>query len=249
MSLIICRVSQAPLRVLPDHRKEMCSQFLFGETAEIIKEQADGWALVSCTWDGYEGWVRLNQFKKIPAQVPQKIMYQKASVEVEGKEHFLPTGSEIPCNINPGDEAALPPAGELSFLIPALTSLYMHVPYCWGGRSQFGIDCSGFVQVIFKLMEMSLPRDARQQIVVGEKVEQLAKATCGDLLFFDDPDGSVTHVGIFLSPGKIIHCSGEVRIDHLDVDGITHSETGKRTHHLCMIKRVSSAVINEFSSL
>jgi cell wall-associated NlpC family hydrolase len=106
----------------------------------------------------------------------------------------------------------------------------------WGGRTIFGVDCSGFVQVNYKMMGVDLLRDAWQQAQQGKTVKKLKEAVCGDLAFFDDKE-EIVHVGILLGPEQIIHASGKVRIDTIDKKGIVHGHTGRRTHLLRSIKR------------
>jgi len=114
---------------------------------------------------------------------------------------------------------------------------YLDVPYLWGGRSAGGIDCSGFSQAVYGLLGIGLPRDAYQQAELGDVVGFLQEAICGDLAFFDNEEGRITHVGLMLNDHEIIHASGKVRIDNIDHQGIIHSETGVRTHRLRIIKR------------
>lgn len=121
--------------------------------------------------------------------------------------------------------------------IRALAMEYKDVPYLWGGKSRSGIDCSGFCQQVFKQFGIKLPRDAYQQAEMGEVVGFLLEAQTGDLAFFDNEEGRITHVGIMLGPEEIIHASGKVRIDKIDNQGIINSDTGQRTHKLRIIKR------------
>jgi cell wall-associated NlpC family hydrolase len=124
-----------------------------------------------------------------------------------------------------------------SKIIKQVAYKFLNTAYLWGGRSVFGIDCSGFTQVVYKFLNVPLPRDAWQQAEKGELVPSLQDVVCGDLAFFKNEEGRITHVGIILSPQEIIHSSGKVRLDKLDKDGITNMETKQRTHQLSHIKR------------
>jgi cell wall-associated NlpC family hydrolase len=125
-------------------------------------------------------------------------------------------------------------AGTIKFV----ASQYLNTPYLWGGKSNYGIDCSGFTQQVFKTAGIHLLRDAYQQATQGEAVGFLQETRPGDLAFFDNDEGRITHVGIMLTTETIIHASGYVRVDGIDSQGITHSITGKRTHKLRIIKRL-----------
>jgi cell wall-associated NlpC family hydrolase len=118
-----------------------------------------------------------------------------------------------------------------------LTGQYLNTAYLWGGRSIYGIDCSGFTQQVFRFLNIVLPRDAYQQAALGEVVGFLQEAVAGDLAFFDNADGKITHVGIMLDAATVIHASGRVRIDDIDNFGIINRDTGERTHQLRIIKR------------
>jgi cell wall-associated NlpC family hydrolase len=122
-------------------------------------------------------------------------------------------------------------------LIKQIAFKYLNTSYLWGGKSVFGIDCSGYAQMTYKFLNKQIPRDAWQQAEKGEAVNFLQEAKCGDLAFFDNEDGRITHVGILLSDNEIIHSSGKVRIDKIDTQGILNLETRQRTHKLRIIKR------------
>ncbi|MCK9202937.1 MAG: C40 family peptidase [Bacteroidales bacterium] len=116
--------------------------------------------------------------------------------------------------------------------------LYIQAPYSWGGRSPFGLDCSGFVQMLYKLNHVKLLRDARQQAGQGEIISLLAETEPGDLAFFDDEEGNITHVGMLIDKRRIIHCFGNVHIDPIDHEGIYNEEHQKYTRRLRLIKRM-----------
>ncbi len=107
-----------------------------------------------------------------------------------------------------------------------------------GRKTVFGTDCSGFTQTVYKILGIPLLRDAYQQAAQGETVSLLQEVRPGDLAFFDNPEGRITHVGIMLDEQRIIHASGKVRIDPIDNQGIVNADTGERTHQLRLIKRV-----------
>ena len=115
---------------------------------------------------------------------------------------------------------------------------FLNAPYLWGGRSLFGIDCSGLVQMAYKLKNIRLKRDASQQAEQGEAVASLEEAEPGDLAFFENEVGRICHVGILIDRQKILHCSGRVRNDLIDQQGIFHNDLHEYTHKLKMIRRI-----------
>lgn len=108
----------------------------------------------------------------------------------------------------------------------------------WGGRSPFGIDCSGFTQMVFRLLGYKLLRDAGLQAGQGDTVNLVDESQPGDLAFFDNEEGNIIHVGILITKESIIHASGKVRIDSFDQVGIYNNETRRYTHKLRLIKRL-----------
>jgi hypothetical protein len=126
--------------------------------------------------------------------------------------------------------------GEADY-ISNIAKSYLNVPYLWGGRTHFGIDCSGFTQMVYKLMGINLRRDASLQAEDGTLVDGLTKVKLGDLAFFGAEEGRITHVGIMLNGEQIIHASGKVKIDAIDEEGIYSKELKTYTHKLRLIKR------------
>ena len=252
MKYSICAVAAAPVRKEPAHRSEMVNQLLFGELMEVLEEN-DEWIRVRSLYDDYEGWLTYHLISTISKEV------------AEAYQPFVATGITNPITLP--DQLINAPMGsvlvgfdeETRLLwdehykyhgtyrntskpaeihqLPKLVQPWINAPYLWGGKTFMGVDCSGFVQTIFKVLGIQLQRDAYQQAEQGRTVENISLAKEGDLGFFHNEKGRVTHVGIILSPGTIIHSSGKVKIDRLDDKGIINRETGKRTHHLYSMKR------------
>jgi hypothetical protein len=248
MAQVICIVPVAPIRAEGSHRAEMVSQILLGETATVISETKDFFQ-IQMHQDGYEGWCQKLQLQILPegATIITKGYTTNwvNNAVFNGHPIQLPLGTPIVSDAQANfvltyTEASLDPTNNV-FTPEALEIVvkqFLGTAYLWGGRSVFGIDCSGFVQMVFKLFNYKLPRDAYQQAEMGEAIGFLAEAKPGDLAFFDNEQGKITHVGILLSPNQIIHASAVVRIDPIDQAGIVSSSTGIRTHQLRTIRRV-----------
>lgn len=251
----ICCVPVSPLRSEPSHRTEMVSQLLFGECCEILDQAGRDWLRIRVKFDGYEGWcqpahlVEVNEAEYESAEqalTPDWV----TKLEYNGHPMMVPMGSQLTAMKNgkakwrknqvyyKGKIWDAAEAGTDPKAIRQLTYKYLNTPYLWGGKSVFGIDCSGFTQSVFKFMGKPLLRDAYLQAGQGESIGFLEETQTGDLAFFDNEEGRITHVGILLNANEIIHASGKVRIDKIDNMGIVQSETSERTHHLRLIKRL-----------
>ena len=249
----ICVSSIIPLRREPNERSEMTSQLLFGETFQVLEETIK-WTFIKNTFDAYSGWVDNKEIIFLSEENYSDIL--KSSFLVTNKLFtkiknlkdeviIIPAGSTLP-NFNRAtrDFNILSNHYELieeynsDIDLDHVCKQFLNAPYLWGGKNPFGIDCSGFTQVITKIFGKQLPRDANQQVNSGENINFISDAIPGDLAFFDDEEGNIIHVGIILNNNEIIHASGKVRIDKIDQQGINNVDLKKYTHKLRVIKRV-----------
>lgn len=250
----ITTVSAAPVRKEDAHRSEMTSQLLFGETMEVL-EQKEEWFRIRSLHDQYEGWLTHHLVEIIDENVAkQSIRFVTTGLinplTLSDELINLPMGSSL---TGYDEETRLLWDGQHKYygtfrntsqpfdmdLLWRTAQAWINAPYLWGGRTFLGVDCSGFVQVTFKVMGIPLLRDAYLQAEQGSPVESLADARTGDVAFFHNDKGRIIHVGILLNNEQIIHASGKVRIDKIDNEGIINSSNGKRTHQLTHIRRMS----------
>ncbi len=249
----ICNLSIIPLRIEPSDRSEIVSQILFGEHFEII-EQNKIWTKVKLHFDEYEGWIDTKQYQIISEEnynllCKEAIVLNSDLVEyVSDKNNVLipiTLGASLSflnnsdLNTDNYDFEGLKISGikDKKNLI-ATSYLYLNAPYLWGGKTPFGIDCSGFTQMVYKLNGYKLLRDASQQSTQGEVLSFIEESEPGDLAFFDNEEGKIIHVGIILENNFIIHASGKVRIDRLDHLGIYNADQNRHTHRLRVIKKI-----------
>lgn len=254
MTHAICTVSAAAIRKEPSHRSEMTSQLLFGEAVQVLEEKEE-WRKVKCNYDGYEGWLTFHLIEGVDEAV------------VKERNTYVTTGLLNPATL-PDSLVNIPIGSSLTGFDEETRLLWddkhkyhgtyrnttnptynedlfwntiqpwMNAPYLWGGRTFMGVDCSGFVQTVYKVLGIPLLRDAYQQATQGVPVEDLMVAQSGDVAFFDNENDKITHVGIILQGETIIHASGKVRIDVLTDKGIFNKESNTQTHKLHSIRRM-----------
>ncbi|WP_166923695.1 C40 family peptidase [Flavobacterium poyangense] len=250
----ICNLAIVPVRSEPSDRSEIVTQLLFGEHLEILERQ-NQWARIRIQFDDYEGWVDSKQYQVI----------SEANFNQLSSEAIILNADLIDYITSPDSNLLLPiPIGaSLSFLnnseintsnfdfegtktsgikpksaLINTAFMYLNAPYLWGGKTPFGIDCSGFTQMVYKLNGYKIHRDASQQALEGQPLSFIEESEAGDLAFFDNDEGNITHVGIIMENNYIIHASGKVRIDRLDHLGIYNPEINKHTHKLRVIKKI-----------
>lgn len=253
----ICHLSVLPVRRKADDKSEIVTQMLYGETCEIVQRKNKSWVKVKLDYDGYVGWVDPKQLFGVSAEVHgqyqnntahslefvQSIISDEVSQPIlmgsvlpffDGLNYKLPSGKYV-FSGQAIDSTEIQVSPDL---ITKIAMKYLNAPYLWGGRSPFGIDCSGFTQIVYKMLGVYLPRDAYQQAELGESVDFVDAAQVGDLAYFVNKEDKIIHVGIVLEDQKIIHASGMVRIDQLDHYGIYNQSQSRYTHVLRVIRRV-----------
>ena len=251
----ICNLSIIPLRIEPSDSSEMVSQLLFGEHFKII-EIRKTWSKVRIAFDNYEGWIDNKQYEEVSEETYTKITNSDTTLANEliefatdEKQNFITVslGSSLPFYKNQNAlingtnfnyEGAIISKKLTKESIVETAFKYLNTPYLWGGKTPFGIDCSGFTQMVYKLCGYKLLRDAMQQATQGEVLSFIEESEPGDLAFFDNSEGIITHVGIIMKDNYIIHAHGKIRIDRLDHSGIFNISTHRHTHKLRVIKKI-----------
>jgi cell wall-associated NlpC family hydrolase len=249
----ICNLAMIPLRAEASDKSEIVSQVLFGEHFEVL-EQHKQWSHIRMQYDGYQGWIDTKQFQTITEANYNQLSSDAIILNADLIEYVtapsnllmpIPLGSSLSflnnseINTSNFDFEGTKVSGIKSKKNIINTAfMYLSAPYLWGGKTPFGIDCSGFTQMVYKLNGYKLLRDASQQATQGEALSFIEESEPGDLAFFDNDEGNITHVGIIMENNYIIHASGKVRIDRLDHLGIYNAENNKHTHKLRVIKKI-----------
>ncbi len=244
----ICFLSIVPLRAEASDPSELVTQVLYGETLKVLEERKK-WSRVRLAFDNYEGWIDNKQFSFIEEETFKELNSQTPLLSsdmvdfITTKENQLlsvPIGSTLNAmkllNHTFEGKSISGKLDKSEIINTAL--LYLNTPYLWGGKTPFGIDCSGFTQMVYKLNGYRLLRDASLQADQGEALSFIEESEPGDLAFFDNAEGKIVHVGIIMEDNYIIHAHGQVRIDRLDHTGIFNYEARAHTHKLRVIKRI-----------
>ena len=246
----LCYLSVVALRLEASDTSELVSQVLYGDFFKVL-EQRKCWSRIRLAYDKYEGWVDNKQFKFIEESDYNTLQKETPLLTTDLVDfitdqnqqlHPILLGSclnGIPY-LKHHFEGAKAEGSLYKSNIVDTALLYLNTPYLWGGKTPFGIDCSGFTQMVYKLNGFNILRDASQQASQGEALSFIEESSPGDLAFFDNNEGEITHVGIIMEDHRIIHAHGKVRIDLLDHSGIYNLDTKIHSHKLRVIKKIVS---------
>lgn len=255
MKFGIADLNVVPLRAEKSDASEMISQVLFGEHFKVLDHQSK-WSKIRLSHDKYEGWIDNKQFRLISESFyleldkRQSIFCSNLVDFISDEKHELSTislGSTLPLfengkvNLEQTDykyDGETISGKQAKENLISTAFMYLNAPYLWGGRSPFGIDCSGFTQMVYRINGHSIFRDAYQQATQGEVLSFIEESEPGDLAFFDNEEGRIIHVGIIMKDNYIIHAHGKVRIDRIDHSGIFNTELNRHTHKLRVIKKI-----------
>lgn len=236
------------MRAEPKDTSELVSQVIYGESFKIIEQRAN-WSLIKLSFDNYKGWIDNKQLVEISetvydSTISEANIYSSDLIEfiqINNKGLLtIPFGSTLNSiklfdhSFDGNTTKTIQPKENLV----KTSLLFINSPYLWGGRTPFGIDCSGFTQIIYKINGYKIDRDAKDQVNLGVSLSFIEESDPGDLAFFDNKEGDIVHVGIIMEDNHIIHAHGQVRIDRLDQTGIYNVDTKKHTHKLRVIKKI-----------
>lgn len=253
MNYGISNLAIVPMRNEAADQSEMVNQVIFGEHFKVL-EIRKKWSKIRLAHDSYEGWICNKQWIEIEEDIYKQLDKEVAVITTDILD-IITKNSPKPIvigSILPSYKSGHALINNEMYQFDGLTTpgfikkeklvenalMYLNAPYLWGGRSPLGIDCSGLTQMVYRLQGIDLPRDAYQQAELGTSLSFVEESEAGDLAFFDNTEGKITHVGIILEENYIIHASGKVRIDRIDQQGIFNTEIGNHTHKLRLIKSI-----------
>jgi len=217
----------------PQFSSQLVTQALFFETLEVISHHGN-WFKVS-QWDDYIGYIhKFYLFDDIADKekkyvIKDRFLFLYDSIDFKNITMVAPFGCKIPAILVDNNYYMI--ESDNKYFFKESSSIFKNdkrseiiecskkligSPYLWGGKTPFGYDCSGFVQQVFKSINISLQRDTSEQIK-DKRMDSIdiASIDIGDIIFFDIEGKGVDHIGIWYGENQIIHCGGEVKIQSI----------------------------------
>ena len=243
----ICALSIVPVREDKSASGTLTTQLLYGDLIKVLEHKKKR-SKIRTLPDGIEGYVDTRQIHPLSKAEFEKLSQRKTSKYCGDLVAYVESGSHqllpivLGSNINALNALKHKFEGEVwngkpgkkRMIDIALT--YLNAPYLEGGKTPFGIDAAGFVQMVYRLSGKQLPRTVTEQAKEGEPLSFIEESKPGDLAFFDNDEGEIVHVGIMLEDHHIIHAFGKVRLDRIDHTGIFNRDENRYTHTLRVIK-------------
>ena len=218
------------------HESELVSQLLYGDCFKILSEK-NGWLQIKSLIDSYIGWINDKQVKEISKVNAEKITFDHKIFSTRIIDYIETDENKLSSIVLGSNIGACKYLGH-KYDGPKNKKTKTKPKYLWGGKTPFGIDCSGLTQMIYRINGYKIPRDANQQSEFGETLSFIDESEPGDLAFFDDEEGKITHVGMLLENNYVLHAHGNVRVDRIDQTGIFNKEKQKHSHKLRIIKKI-----------
>lgn len=243
----ICNLSIVPVRLEPSDSSEMVTQLLYGDHLRYWKKEVNGAASALLLMRMKDGLTTSNTWRlqmkiTICFRTFQRYTHPDLIEFIYDKDNLIPI--PMGAGIHASDflqhryDGAVINGKQAKENLIKSAMMYLNAPYLWGGKTPFGIDCSGFTQMVYRMNGYALLRDASQQATQGEPLSFIEESEPGDLAFFDNNEGKIVHVGIILQDNYIIHAHGKVRMDRIDHSGIFNTDIKNYTHKLRVIKKI-----------
>lgn len=253
MKAALCITAYSQVRSEPKHGAELVSQLCYAEPVRILETGAD-WCLAE-TEHAYRGFVRRAHLLPVDSNFGSGFLGIRWKEESHTSGKKIPIGSfrwelPIPDFLKlPDPEIDFPASAESGKILADFALRFLHVPYVWGGKTQWGLDCSGLVQLVMNMAQLSFPRDAWQQAETGRSVPFAGsdfQFEAGDLLFFSHPGKRIHHVAISLGGAEFVHASEWVRVQSLSAE---HPDFAPdRLETLSLVKRAEFSALTDMKT-
>jgi len=254
------------VRRKPAHNAQLITQILFGEGIEVLTIRDKYWVKIRTVYDSVIGWIDPNQISfyvdevlpdqafHVSLELVQSV-FSKSNVVNVLIGSTLPAFDGISCHLNKtkyrfsGQAIPSPKEAIQSELFLKVVLRFLKAPELRGGRTPFGIDAAAFIQLVYKIFFVSLPRYIEAQIDFGKTIAFQSEVRLGDIAFFEDKMGNIIHAGIVIDKKEIVHVYGEVRRDKFDHNGIFNIDERRYSHKLRLVKRIDNLINFEKDNL